>query len=105
MGEGVRIGESRKVVEEWALVLSSQGISSRIDRVEAGFLLQVEPGEAGRAEELLRLTTIGMRAMVLRAQPNMLRLIEDPDGLAKNGIGFRWEYDRQIKTFDIGDGR
>ncbi|MCH8164153.1 MAG: hypothetical protein IH889_00945 [Planctomycetes bacterium] len=46
------------------------------------------------AEQLLRLTTIGMRAMVSRARPNMLRLVEDRAEFERIGIGFRWEYDR-----------
>ena len=60
------------------------------------------------AKKLLLLTTVGMRAMVARARPNLLHLIEDPDGLRRTGIGFRWEYDRYGRQSlallgDLGD--
>jgi membrane associated rhomboid family serine protease len=54
MEEELRVGRTRARAEEWALVLFSQGLASRIDRVPSGFALRVAAQDAERAEALLR---------------------------------------------------
>jgi len=44
---------SRKVAEEWVLVLSSQRLKSRVERTPAGFILVVNPDDTLRAAEIL----------------------------------------------------
>lgn len=51
------------------------------------------------AEVMLRLTGIGMRSMVSRLRPNLLRLVEDRKLFDSIGIGFRWEYNRLARQY------
>ena len=43
----------RAVANEWALVLASQGLKSRVERTPAGFTLLVDPSDAIRAAQIL----------------------------------------------------
>jgi membrane associated rhomboid family serine protease len=47
-------GGRRARAEEWALVLASQGIASRIRPGAGGFVLDIEPGERASAEAAIR---------------------------------------------------
>ena len=49
-----RLASTSELANEWALVLSSAGIPSRVVRVPRGFALQVHRGNAERAEAELR---------------------------------------------------
>lgn len=48
------MSETQATAREWALVLSSQGIASRIVRGPHGYALQVHPDDTPRAEAVLR---------------------------------------------------
>ncbi|MDP3940032.1 MAG: rhomboid family intramembrane serine protease [Deltaproteobacteria bacterium] len=49
----LRIAPGRKVAEEWALVLATQGISASVRRTQEGFALGVPVGDAERAATAL----------------------------------------------------
>ncbi len=49
------LASTRDRADAWALVLTSQGLPSRIERTEAGYSLVVAPEDAGRAREILAL--------------------------------------------------
>jgi membrane associated rhomboid family serine protease len=49
----LRIAPERKVVDEWALVLLTQGISASVRRTRAGFALSVQPRDSERAAAAL----------------------------------------------------
>ncbi len=49
----LRIAPERKVVDEWALVLLTQGMSASVRRTRGGFALSVQPGDAERAAATL----------------------------------------------------
>ena len=47
------IAPNRKVADEWVLVLTSQGLTSRVERTPSGFILVVHPDDTVRAAEIL----------------------------------------------------
>lgn len=49
----VRVAPRRAQADEWALVLASQGIESRVRAAGHGFALEVAPGEGERATRVL----------------------------------------------------
>lgn len=52
--EQLRLEEGRQRADEWGLVLSSQGIPSRVVLTEAGYSLRVREEDTVRAEAVLR---------------------------------------------------
>lgn len=52
---GVPLTATRSQADAWALVLTSQGISSQVERTAAGYLVVVTPEDTQRAREIIAL--------------------------------------------------
>lgn len=52
--DSLPITRRKREAEEWALVLTAEGIDSEVTRTEAGFTITVAPSDQARCEDILR---------------------------------------------------
>jgi rhomboid protease GluP len=76
----LRIAPERSVVDEWALVLLTQGMSASVRRTREGFALSVRPGDAERAAASLAAYDREKRGMARKEEGREVEEEEEATG-------------------------